>query len=402
MSQSDIPRVGTTEPRRGSQWRTLRRSRSDRYVAGVLGGLARRLDVDPLLLRITTVVLAFFGVGLTLYAVGWLLIPAEDDEHSVAEQALGRGPGGPRADAVALATVLGLFVLVSAGGIFAGWGEGTVLLVLAVCGIALLLRQDDQPARTGSNSAAAGTATPTPVADAGQPRSWSEGPDWEQPQSWANDAWEPAAGSTPAPVPRSWLGPITVSVAAVVLGIIAINDVIWAAVEPATYIATALGIVGLGLLVGAWLGRARGLIVLGIVLGVALIPAALASTVDFERAEILRAPTTADAIPTGTQHYGAGSVHFDLSGVDFADVEAVSLTVDQGAGELVVVVPPDVDVTVAAEVGVGEITALGRHAGGFGEELRTTDDGVDGAGGGELRLNLDLGMGRIEVDRAAA
>ena len=38
----------------------LRRSRTDRKVAGVAGGLARHLDVDPLVLRVAFVVLVFF------------------------------------------------------------------------------------------------------------------------------------------------------------------------------------------------------------------------------------------------------------------------------------------------------------------------------------------------------
>ena len=92
--------AGTAPTREFGDWRTLRRSRSDRYVAGVLGGLARRLDLDPLLLRIATVVLAMFGIGILLYALGWLLIPAEDEDASVAEQALGRGGTGSRSDAV--------------------------------------------------------------------------------------------------------------------------------------------------------------------------------------------------------------------------------------------------------------------------------------------------------------
>src|SRR4051812_28772846 len=60
-------------------YRRLRRSRSDRKIAGVAGGLGRHLDVDPTVLRVLFVVLAFFGgAGLLLYGVIWLLVP--DDE----------------------------------------------------------------------------------------------------------------------------------------------------------------------------------------------------------------------------------------------------------------------------------------------------------------------------------
>ena len=56
----------------------LRRSRTDRKVAGVAGGLGRHLDVDPTILRVLFVVLMFFGgAGLLLYGVLWLLVPDE-------------------------------------------------------------------------------------------------------------------------------------------------------------------------------------------------------------------------------------------------------------------------------------------------------------------------------------
>src|SRR3954454_23053682 len=62
----------------------LRRSRADRKVAGVAGGLGRHLDIDPLVLRVAFVVLVFFGgAGLILYGACWLLVP-EDGSHKAA------------------------------------------------------------------------------------------------------------------------------------------------------------------------------------------------------------------------------------------------------------------------------------------------------------------------------
>jgi len=55
----------------------------DRKVAGVAGGLARHLDVDPVLLRVAFVVLAFFGgSGLLLYVACWLLLPTDDNPQA--------------------------------------------------------------------------------------------------------------------------------------------------------------------------------------------------------------------------------------------------------------------------------------------------------------------------------
>jgi phage shock protein C len=57
----------------------LYRSRNDRIVAGVAGGLAAYLNVDPLFVRIALAVLALInGLGVLLYAALWLLVPNED------------------------------------------------------------------------------------------------------------------------------------------------------------------------------------------------------------------------------------------------------------------------------------------------------------------------------------
>ena len=57
----------------------LRRSTTDRRIAGVAGGLGRHLDVDPLLVRVALVVLVFFGgAGLMIYGACWLLVPEDD------------------------------------------------------------------------------------------------------------------------------------------------------------------------------------------------------------------------------------------------------------------------------------------------------------------------------------
>src|SRR5512139_1421863 len=62
----------------------LRRSATDRKVAGVAGGLARHLDVDPIILRVAFVVLVFFGgAGLILYGACWLLVPDEHDDRAM-------------------------------------------------------------------------------------------------------------------------------------------------------------------------------------------------------------------------------------------------------------------------------------------------------------------------------
>jgi signal transduction histidine kinase/phage shock protein PspC (stress-responsive transcriptional regulator) len=55
------------------------RSRSDRVLAGVAGGIADRLRIDPILVRLAAVALAAAGgFGVALYVVAWLLLAEEE------------------------------------------------------------------------------------------------------------------------------------------------------------------------------------------------------------------------------------------------------------------------------------------------------------------------------------
>jgi phage shock protein C len=56
--------------------RKLYRSRSQRMLAGVCGGLAEYFNVDATLIRVLFLILAVFGgTGLVIYVVMWLIVP---------------------------------------------------------------------------------------------------------------------------------------------------------------------------------------------------------------------------------------------------------------------------------------------------------------------------------------
>jgi phage shock protein C len=58
--------------------RKLYRSKSDRKLAGVCGGLAQYFNVDATLIRVLFVLLAVLGgSGLVLYLAMWILVPKE-------------------------------------------------------------------------------------------------------------------------------------------------------------------------------------------------------------------------------------------------------------------------------------------------------------------------------------
>ncbi|HEV7122921.1 MAG TPA: PspC domain-containing protein [Rhodanobacter sp.] len=59
----------------------LRRSRSSRMIAGVVGGLADYFGLDPTLARIIYVLVSIFSAafpGILVYIILWILIPQGD------------------------------------------------------------------------------------------------------------------------------------------------------------------------------------------------------------------------------------------------------------------------------------------------------------------------------------
>jgi phage shock protein C len=66
----------------------LYRSRTERWLAGVCGGLGNYFGVDPTLVRVIFVILSLtFGSGFLIYLVLWLIIPNEPEATGVVETA---------------------------------------------------------------------------------------------------------------------------------------------------------------------------------------------------------------------------------------------------------------------------------------------------------------------------
>ena len=202
------------------------------------------------------------------------------------------------------------------------------------------------------------------------------------------------------------LGGLTLSATLLVIGVLAAVDTSGVDLPAGTYPAAALTVLGLGLLVGAWRGRARGLVWLGLVLAVVTLAASVTAPwhdrfgrgrgVDLD----LR-PTSVSELPANAD-YSAGEVRYDLTAVPFTG-QTARLGASIGFGEIVVTVPRDVDVTVHASTGVGGIDLMSQGTrGGFGTDRTVTDLGPDGAGGGTLDLDLNAGFGHLEVRRAQA
>jgi len=96
--------------------RRLERSRDDRVLAGVCGGLGEYFGVDAVLIRIAALVLLFAGgAGALLYLIGWIAMP-EAPEAGVGTAA-GSGPPAPAPERTSGAVALGL-LFVALGAFF--------------------------------------------------------------------------------------------------------------------------------------------------------------------------------------------------------------------------------------------------------------------------------------------
>ena len=154
-------------------------------------------------------------------------------------------------------------------------------------------------------------------------------------------------------------------------------------------------LVTIGLAIALFPGRHGLLVLLGILVALAGIPA-LAVDGDVFGGGVgdrLDAPAT-DAELEPFRH-GIGKLTVDLTSPEL-ELDGAAVEASIGIGELVMVVPEDTDVSVEADVGIGNVQAFGRSEGGIGIDV----DWLSGTSGRqELDLELDVGIGSIRVER---
>jgi hypothetical protein len=217
-----------------------------------------------------------------------------------------------------------------------------------------------------------------------------------------------AAGWSPPPVPdrdASILSRSTIGLALVTAGLLwllRVADVI--VLGPGQVLAAALLVIGLGLLVGSWAGRGRGLIGLGLVLLPIVLIAQLVAPQSFVLGEFRQGVGEAVLTPTSvddlepTYQVGAGTLTLDLSELELTGTHQVRVQV--GFGEAVIVVPDGVTVEVTGQVGGGELTAFGRRSSGLAVDRVILDEVDDEVG--RLELDVQVGFGEATVRRAAS
>ena len=414
------PPPGSIPPQRGAP--RLVRDPDDKVVAGVCAAFGRYTDTDPVLWRVTIAVLTLFGgAGLVLYALGWLLVPRRGEAQSFAERTLRRPDRGMSAAGVLLVVAAAVVLLAVLDD---GPGFGALLVIAGVGNLVFRERRDSHPASPGAVPPGPPYAdvpsydAPTPTFETAAGSAPYESAPYEgAPGTTAPFTATPFPStpfpSTPyaatpwdaAPVRRprrrrSPLGALTLSAATLVAGVLlALRLSGVDALTPERILAVALLVVGGGLLVGAHVGRARWLIPVGLLLAAALALTSAARGAGLDDGVGQRSWTP---VAGGTYDLGAGEAVLDLRDVQ----DGARLDAGVGVGSLVVLVPPGVEAVVEAEVGIGEIARAAesgrRTVLTSGDETELSEDFVVGSGDRRVELDLEVGMGEIEVRRGAA
>lgn len=389
-------------------WATRpRRPRHGGKIAGVAAGIADRYGIDPVLVRVAFVTATVFGgIGLSLYVLAWLLFPAEDDEVSPLEALFGRGRSSmSKAFTIVLAV---MFVPLTGWAFDGGWFNGGSVIgaALMVTALYLLHRGRGEQFRKPVTEPAAAFSVSSVSSSPGTTESsagWD--PLGAAPLAW--DLPDPQPDPpviTPPPAPRRRnpkVGAATFAVALLAAGAgvaLGVMGVTW--FSPQHVIGLALGVLGIGMVMGAFLRGGRGLIALAIPLSIVGLATTAVPLPSYQGGfgDIDAAPLTAADVQPVYQHT-AGDITLDLTRLTADDV--VSTEVLNGAGTTRVVVPANADVDYTCDVHLGDLDCLGQiHHGSASSAVSGTDLGPDGPGGPHIGIKVSSGAGSVEVRRA--
>ena len=346
---SDPPGAGSSDPTGGAapETRRLYRSRRQRVLGGVCGGLAEYFGIDPLIVRIIAIALVFAGgAGFLAYFAAWLLVPDAETES------------GEPTTAGRWATIAGTVLLVLAvcallpfwGGPFGGggWAWGGPFLSLVVLGLAGL-------------------------------GVW-----------WVASGEHPAALGTRDVLRRAGFGIALLAVC----GLLALAGAWATAAGGGVIVAVTVIVAGLWLVAGAFLGGARWLILPALALA---LPAGVVSAanldIDGGVGDREYRPVAASDV-RDSYKLGVGQLIVDLRDAKLPPGDH-RLRIEMGVGAASIAVPRNVCVTSAAHVGAGEVHVFDHGSGGLDVDWR--DDRRALPGTTRLIVDGDVGVGVLDV-----
>jgi phage shock protein PspC (stress-responsive transcriptional regulator) len=422
----DAPAYEYEPPRAPLHHRLMRRPEG-KVVAGVCSGLGAYTNTDPVLWRVGFVIFGLTSIGVLVYIVLWLVMPEARRGEPLPERPPHEAAQITRWAALA-AIILGCWVLFK--GIFnfgGGWFWGLLLIGI---GIAVWGRDLVGPRNRTPDG------PPFPPAPPPAPEPWNARHTSRRPQDRANPANPPARPASPAtptassgsawsgprhggtapttPLPptrppryappravrrreSSYLGRLVVGACALAIGLgLVLNNTGVIDLTAKGLLSVLVGLIGAGLIVGSWAGRARWLIFPGIALSFALLISSWAPAfVGGSFGEIVWQPQNRKELLASYEH-GAGQAVLDLTEVAF-DEKPREIEVDVNFGELLVVIPEEVPVTSNTHVQGGEINNLGTMNDGWDIESSRSDGGDKDIG--LLTLDAEVVFGELTVRR---
>jgi phage shock protein PspC (stress-responsive transcriptional regulator) len=323
--------------------RRITRSRDDRVIGGVCGGLGRYFNTDPLLFRIGAIALAFLGgAGLLLYLAALLLMPAEESGTAVVSP-----PGEGRNRGLVIAGVVVILILawpfLLGGGVLAA---GLVIPVAILVGAGVLV-------------------------------------------------WWLVSGEGPSGEPKDIARRAALGVGVLILcGLVAFGGALATAVGPDWIVALLVIVAGAAILAGAFLKPIRWLVLPAVALALAA-GTVSAAGIDLDGGVGERNYRPASATDLQDRYQlGMGELVVDLRDTDLPSGD-VPLDLDVGIGQARLLVAEDVCVATTTDIGMGHVSFFGRDNEGVDVDFNERPD----AEGDSTRILLDaqIGLGELRV-----
>jgi phage shock protein PspC (stress-responsive transcriptional regulator) len=456
------PKAPTSGPR--SPIGGFTRSRTDRLIGGVAGGIAKRLDIEPIIVRAVFVILTVAGGGgLLLYALGWLLLPEEGQQDSIASQVLDSRPWeSGRTRSLIIAGVVAFLLFGFLGALRPWhWALGRPLVaVIVVLAIAAYSRHHSPgpgsgPSRLAFHGRGAGpggdAAPPVPGFGVGERPAGSSGvadrtaghpvlgdPVLGDPTlidlqpgdaeglpdagpyattafdtaglsgPYSSDAYATIGRSvswSPPPEPRQpSLVPPLLAGFAVLAGVSAVIAATgWVSVPLPAVLSVALLMSLAALVAGTRRGRFFGATVISLTLaGLLLLSTAVPHPLAGGVGQRTWHPAGAADLHS-SYRLGTGQATLDLSDIPLgATVPLVRASV--GTGDLAVIIPQGAAVQVRERAAIGGTDVTGDREGGVSVDRTSIVAGDAGPSGSRPPLHLDLqvGIGTVEVRRVGS
>jgi phage shock protein PspC (stress-responsive transcriptional regulator) len=432
---TDLPSVptpdatsGPTSDAHSAQRDRIRRDARNGMVGGVAAGFARHIGVDVVWIRLAFVLLTVFGggVGIVIYLAAWLIVPDGDESDAQGPaRARGRSPAG-RGPAfwtgVVLVGVGGVILLDTVLGPLTsrfGWiSTGDLVFPLVLIAIGTLIYRssrdrDIAPSAAPRTERIAADTEPLGTRVEQRVERWGEevervAEDWEARIEARAEALREARS-------RARVAPTTFGAAFITLGGLWLASSLGVpGITPTRALAATLLVIGVGLVIGAFLGRGRGLILAGALLAPVVLVLGLLPQIpgDLRAVSIgedgvivsegerrVERPASLAALPAEYE-FGAGALVIDLRGLgdELADAGRVQLTIEMGVGDLRVHLPEGVVADVTVELGIGRLEWPGATRGGLGVSERQTFGESDGSTG-LLVIEIEQGIGGVTVTR---